>query len=443
MIRALGCVLACIFSSSTVISAGAQQDRPVTAEGYVTGLDSAGVYVNDIHVTIASYTTFGWKTENGSSSDSAVRERIQPGAYVFVWGASRNKEVVADQALLRDDRGRKLSGVGVVLRVLQRGPDPLFEADGYRIRVTAQTHSEFTGTLKKLDDAAENTWIRYEGKRDSDGVLVATSATFLPPRTAKVKAANGLEVHHADFRSPGRTAISGSAENQPPGSLLGGQIKLTTFGNWRTIPDNPDLQHRIQRIGESLVPAYQKQLAAGDPSKINFSFYAVQDEKFRRELPYSEGLILIPTGVLDRLKTDDEIAAVLASGIAFELQRQLARIVNENRALVGAEAAAFAAAQFVPGLDIAYWIGGSVAANKMQLALEEQRGRISLALMSAAGYDPWKAPEAWRLLAPKHLPNDLSTLKYPGISTYQFGVLYQQYHPVVAPAQVTADTGSH
>ena len=36
-----------------------------------------------------------------------------------------------------------------------------------------------------------------------------------------------------------------------------------------------------------------------------------------------------------------------------------------------------------------------------------------MALLADGGYDPWEAPEAWRLLAPKHLPNDLGSLKYP------------------------------
>jgi hypothetical protein len=30
--------------------------------------------------------------------------------------------------------------------------------------------------------------------------------------------------------------------------------------------------------------------------------------------------------------------------------------------------------------------------------------------MDDAGYDPWQAPEAWRLLAPKELPVDIHSL---------------------------------
>ena len=48
-----------------------------------------------------------------------------------------------------------------------------------------------------------------------------------------------------------------------------------------------------------------------------------------------------------------------------------------------------------------------------QQLLEEQRGRIALSLMADAGYDPWQAPEAWRLMQPKRLPGDVSALPYP------------------------------
>lgn len=45
---------------------------------------------------------------------------------------------------------------------------------------------------------------------------------------------------------------------------------------------------------------------------------------------------------------------------------------------------------------------------------EARRGRhrVALALMGDAGYDPWQAPEAWRLVDAEKLPSDLATLDY-------------------------------
>jgi hypothetical protein len=48
---------------------------------------------------------------------------------------------------------------------------------------------------------------------------------------------------------------------------------------------------------------------------------------------------------------------------------------------------------------------------------------MALGFMADAGYDPWQAPEAWRLLAPKKLPANTSHLKYPSQAGYQLAIL--------------------
>ena len=67
---------------------------------------------------------------------------------------------------------------------------------------------------------------------------------------------------------------------------------------------------------------YQKQLAADDPSKIQFQFYAIDEPKIRSDVFCNEGLVLVPRQVVQRLKNDDQLAAVLADGVAFGLQRR-------------------------------------------------------------------------------------------------------------------------
>jgi hypothetical protein len=99
---------------------------------------------------------------------------------------------------------------------------------------------------------------------------------------------------------------------------------------------------------------------------------------------------------------------------------------------LGEAAADVAAATIDPwlGLDLAFGeaLTGAHPNTKDQLLAEEQRGRVALALMADAGYDPWQAPEAWRLLWPKSLPKDLGALKYPNRSGYQFSILSLQYN---------------
>jgi len=127
---------------------------------------------------------------------------------------------------------------------------------------------------------------------------------------------------------------------------------------------------------------------------------------------------------VERLKNDDQLAAVLAEAVAFTLQRQGPKI-KERLPLWLAEDAAVMAVWPVLGLEMD--LGGEEKATKALVKMEEQRGRIALALLADAGYDPWQAPEAWRLLAPKHLPRNLDSLKYPSRSGYQLGILNLQY----------------
>jgi hypothetical protein len=75
--------------------------------------------------------------------------------------------------------------------------------------------------------------------------------------------------------------------------------------------------------------------------------------------------------------------------------------------------------------------------HEIDKALKEQRGRVALELMADAGYDPWQAPEAWRLAEAKKLPGDSSTLKYADRSLYQLGILNLMYKKP-APTNATA-----
>jgi hypothetical protein len=52
---------------------------------------------------------------------------------------------------------------------------------------------------------------------------------------------------------------------------------------------------------------------------------------------------------------------------------------------------------------------------------------MALQLVADAGFDPWQAPEAWRLLAPKDPPRDVQSIKYPRESKYQLSILNLQY----------------
>lgn len=178
----------------------------------------------------------------------------------------------------------------------------------------------------------------------------------------------------------------------------------------------------------------------GDPWKIPFRFYVVDEPKIRFEIGCNAGLILIPRQVVKRLANDDQLAAVIAQGVAGSLQLQESRLMLRYRDLLFStvDIAAFFPAG-LPGALLSADVGGGIYAHEMQRALEEQRGRIALSFLADAGYDPWQAPEAWRLLEPKRPPTSTDSLKYPSHSGYLLGVLYLQYNKAAARAITSGD----
>ena len=173
----------------------------------------------------------------------------------------------------------------------------------------------------------------------------------------------------------------------------------------------------------SLVPVYQKQMADDQLAKIHFRFFVVEEAEIRSDLACIAGLILLPRQVLERLQNDDQVAALLADGIASNLQSIRLRLIVDGHILTPAEAAEETAMTVDP-ISIPLY---SAAVKLVDISLQEERGRIALSLMADAGYDPWQAPQAWRLIEPKHLPKDLTNLRETRRSEYQLGILGAQY----------------
>ena len=410
----------------------AQPTYPI--EGYISAIHPpAGYEVDGRIFEIASNTSFGLTSSGSTSTKGSLRDTLRVGVYVEVAGHDPGpfKPIVAKTVLIRDDWDQEISETGVITRVLSPAPNALFEADGYLIRITPSTHLAFHGDLSSLAQVSENTWLHFSGKRDKDGILEAKRAQFLPAKPTKFKAVKGLEIATVKTRPASSkdntltTVGTGAPATTSDGAALQGdeQIKIG-LGRWHTLPADQPLQQRVHCIGMALVPAYQRAMADDDPSKIHFRFFAVDDNKPQRAVCLLDGAILVSSETIERLKNDDQLAAVLADGVAYNLQRQAATEVAMNRVAWGEVAVAF-----VPrlGLGSAMLLAGSAAGVKTETELREERLRIALALMHDAGFDPWQAPEAWRLLEPKKLPADLASLPYPDTSCYQIGILNLQY----------------
>lgn len=449
------CVLSGTLVLLTALHADAQQMRGLLVEGYITALElPAGFDVNGQHLLLAPGTGYGLENDKTAQVNSPLKDKLEVGAYVFVLGPQKDPPTgnTARAVLFREDWDQSLNGVGVIDKVISNGSEPIYRADGYLIRISPRTHLTFKDSLNSLADVGTNTWIAYQGKYDTDGVLTAAKATFLPPKPTRFKAVQGLEVNTVKIKPAAATgsdstqSAMGTIEAPGGGDTLkeDQKLKIGPLSRWHTLPADQPLQQRVERVGMALVPAYQRELADDDPSKIHFRFFAIDDKGTHSEICLLDGVVLMPTQMIERMQNDDQLAAILADGVAY-LQRQAAKTVMEIRKSIAYAAATVATeATFAP-VGLALWAGGGLLrgypgawadgfAGSIPLTrMQEDRARISLALMQDAGYDPRQAPEAWRLLSPRKLPKDMTKLGYPEVSGYQLGILNLQYRSITHP----------
>lgn len=323
-------------------------------------------------------------------------------------------------------------------RMLSRGSLPAFRADGYTLQLTVDTETNFSGGVNAITDVSAGTWVRYEGKRSSSGEVIATSAKFFKPKLRKSKRDPASVAQVTDIRPGSLIDFDGSLHLKDEKHRLqdaGGQC------GWYPVPDAPSVQENIRRIGMSLVPQYQRDLQVDSPEKIPFRFYVVEEKVIRADMMCAEGLVLIPTAVINRLKNRDQLAAIVADGVAANLQRQQARVAVQLGLAQAAEWTAYFAMNSAGAFGTSAFLGGAVVKHEIERKMQEQRSRVALALLSDAGYDPWYAPEAWRILQPKTLPKDPAKLKYPERAEYQLEMLGTQYRRAGSEPPSASDAG--
>lgn len=409
------------------VAQGQQMTAPAL-EGYVTAVHPpTGFDVNGTTVTTSPGTEYRVLNSKGVKNGAKEADALRVGAYVEVTGTSTGQGMNAASVAFLEDQDKKIQGFGVIDKVIAAGPEPVFQADGFRIRIGSGTAVTYGGDLKTLVDVGTNTWVKYEGKRDASGVLVATRARFVRARQGKVKPAlpDSLPTQPSLIDANGRLVSAHT------------KVRLSDAGGvcgWHKVTMDQALQERVRRVGMKVIPEYQKQLPDDSPSKIHFRIYVIEEPSFREDLECVEGLILVPRQVVERLVNEDQLAAIMANGVAYSIEAQSARLRTEILGLEGAELAGDVAGGFVGGVGVGALVGGLVVNHEIELQMREQTGRIALALMADAGYDPWQAPETWRLLAPKKLPGDVKALPYPDRAGYQLGILNLQYKETRAGA---------
>lgn len=293
----------------------------------------------------------------------------------------------------------------------------LLSADGYQILLTPKTKQIWTAPLTQNSSLEPNLWITYSGTQQVNGTITATEVTFsqnqLSNRDEKINKKSEFDpsaVKEQDRQSGLARAFFGvNAKRQPA-------------------YNDAQMQQRVSDIGTRLIPALQRNLPDASPVKINFRFQVVDNKQFKDALTLSNGIILIPHQVVERLENDSQLATVLADNIACALEKQTFRLIPASEAMLATTIAGSVAGAFVPGLGLATSVGQSVAAAKILKHAQEQSSRVSLTLLHDAGYDITQAPLTWWILSSK---KDRSKTDIPYRASYLYTQLATTWRPVV------------
>lgn len=356
---------------------------------------------------------------DGTAELLSAPPKLYVGQSVDVYGQEQRKThaIKATKVVVYAANSHEVSGLALIEEVLSAGAgnsgtDRLVRADGYRISITPKTQVKFVKPLSSAAEIGTNLWVEYKGKWNPNGVVVADKVSFY-----KNVISDGLKKER-DHWEYDPNAVSADSHQSPLSKGFRGKD-----ASWFPPHKDAAMEARVRAIGEKLVPAYQKGLAAGDPTKINFRFYLIDAPKERDAFALPSGIVLVPYQVIEKLQNDSQVAAVLADKVACLMEEQPIPLPLSNGQL--AESAGWTAAEFVPfaGLGASvYQVGSGVSAHERGISDREQRERVSLSLMQDAGYDLLEAPKAWWILSLKK-GGDMSKSGPPSNAMYMYGLV--------------------
>jgi len=431
MVRLAGLLLSAWVLLSPIAFSQQSEEVP-TLIGYVTRVASNTDFdVNQVRVVENPRVEIQVVREIGGSQ-VVDNTPLFWGERVMVYGSFRDQKrtIRAHKIVEIKPITKEVSGFGLIDRVLTKSGDPAgggewtIRADGYSILIDKQTATTLEPPLTAFSSVGTNMWLRYEGSLRPDGVVVATKAVILKNEVdAKEEKLRAKEEYDPE-------KVDADAKQNPVRQVvLGWDVQ-------KMPPYHDDvMQARVNRIGQSLVPAYQRALAESDPTKLNFRFYLVENSPVNDAIVLSNGIMLVPKKVMDQLTEDSQLATILASNIASALEKQAYREGSKlEKALAGEWVGAGTALALSLGPGVALWATAHHVEHSTLLRLEEQSDRVGLSLMHDAGYDVSQAPVAWWKLTSKH-PDELWRTEPPDRSGYLFEVIAKYWTPAAESRQ--------
>ena len=430
------CALVCTIIPIQTI--GQSKTKKIKIRGYITNINSPYSFeIDDYRVTRDESIVLDF--ENQSPEVQFKSEDIRIGTEIEVQGLFNEEtdELKATKVSIDLEQFRKLKNTTVLtssvegIEKVENGWQGILWADGRRIRIEPTTQvlfelnksekkeakkeaesktknksekkkeepakessdeaDEFTDSepLKSLSDVKAGMFATYEGKEQLDGTILAARIVFVK---------NEMEKGEANFwKSLKLTEKAPNFIEANPGEL-----KIGKVGKFKLLP-NKEVQEYVQRIGNSLIPAYQKALPDGHPQKIPFKFYVISEKK-PNAFALANGIIVMHSGMITDLENEAQLAAILAHEIAHATQEHTWRQMNKDKGkrtaimIGGIAAAAFG----LYGVSDILQLTLAAMQNGYQRRLENQSDRVGLEYMVAAGYDPREAPRVWKVMSKKH-----------------------------------------
>lgn len=165
-----------------------------------------------------------------------------------------------------------------------------------------------------------------------------------------------------------------------------GQKLLYTIRKQFSLQDDPDISQYVNRLGHLV-------LDEAGPQYFDYHFFVVSSEEFNAFAAPS-GLIFFYSGLIEKMKTEDELVSVMAHEVGHVVSRHLSSRASKG-AKVGAVSMALALASLAigdPSLASGLFTGFQAAGQATQLHFsridEEEADRLSYGWLKDLGRNP-------------------------------------------------------
>jgi len=255
-------------------------------------------------------------------------------------------------------------------------------------------------------------FLEIKGKKNDQGIIVASEVeackNVLLEADAKLR--NAVE---QSYNASGLSVVNKPANLPFEVSLPlhNGNIKIGQYAY--KLLDDIRVQGYINSVGERVIPQHQKDLPEGDPNKLNFRFYVI-DNPIPNAFAFPNGMIFVHTGILDIMENEAELAIVLGHEVAH-VTHEHGREGYESK--IGADMIIkplgdWVMTRFPKGMGLPANITDMIKktfsalrpeglANVFgaQPARESQADRVGLQYALLAGYDIREATNFWNKMA--------------------------------------------